>query len=279
MLHPRLLVLMRPEGTVQLGWDPDTATLLCPPRGVDPAGLVDLLRLLDGGRSRGQVTWQAADLGIAPAHTAQVLAELDAAGLLITDPEPDARSTSVRVHGRGPLSDALSTRLRDRGVRVSRSYSQGRRTLVADWKVDLVVLADDLVVEPRLAQALVVARLPHLQVRLRDGKGIVGPLVLPGSTSCLRCADLTRCDFDAEWPHLAAQLLGRVGYADTATVQATAAVALGQLEIVLAGSSHPAQPAPSVLDATVEVDLATHTLGVRRWERHELCDCVDVATP
>jgi hypothetical protein len=161
-------------------------------------------------------------------------------------------------------------------VRVSRSHSQGRRALVADWKVDLVVLADDLVVEPRLTQALVVARVPHLQVRLRDGKGIVGPLVLPGSTSCLRCADLTRCDFDAEWPHLAAQLLGRVGYADTATVQATAAVALGQLEIVLAGSPGAAPP---VLDATVEVDLTTHTLGLRRWERHELCDCVDVATP
>jgi hypothetical protein len=182
----------------------------------------------------------------------------------------------VRVHGRGPLSDTLSTRLRDRGVRVSRSHSRSRRTLVTDWEVDLVVLADDLVVDPRVAQALVAARLPHLQVRLRDGKGIVGPLVLPGSTSCLRCADLTRCDFDAEWPHLAAQLLGRVGHADTATVQATAAVALGQLEIVLAGSSTVASP---VLDATVEVDLITHTLGLRRWERHELCDCVDLATP
>ena len=36
--------------------------------------------------------------------------------------------------------------------------------------------------------------------------GPVGPLVLPGSTGCLRCLDLHRCDRDPDWPLVAAQL-------------------------------------------------------------------------
>jgi hypothetical protein len=31
----------------------------------------------------------------------------------------------------------------------------------------------------------VTARVAHLPVRLRDGAGLVGPLVIPGVTSCL----------------------------------------------------------------------------------------------
>ena len=62
----------------------------------------------------------------------------------------------------------------------------------------------------------------------RDGTGIVGPLVVPGLTSCLRCADLQRCDRDECWPQLAAQLAGQVQQADLAGTQATAAFAAAQ---------------------------------------------------
>jgi nicotinamidase-related amidase len=53
---------------------------------------------------------------------------------------------------------------------------------------------------------------------VRDGTGLVGPLVIPGVTSCLRCADLHRSDRDAAWPALAAQLRDAVGSADRATM-------------------------------------------------------------
>jgi hypothetical protein len=51
--------------------------------------------------------------------------------------------------------------------------------------VDLVVLADSLASDPRLLRDLHAARVPHLPVRVRDGAGMVGPLVIPGVTSCL----------------------------------------------------------------------------------------------
>ena len=49
-------------------------------------------------------------------------------------------------------------------------------------------------------------------------------MVIPGETSCLRCADLHRCDRDAAWPVLAAQLRQTVGTADRATILATVAL-------------------------------------------------------
>ena len=274
-LHPSLTVLVRRTGAVQLGWDPETAMLLQPPVGVSTDLVIALLRLLDGEHSRPQVVWQAAAQGLAPADARTILAELDAAGLL-TDVGQRAGPQSVRVHGRGPLSDAICTGLGGSGVRLSRSAESyrpvtlDRDTEVRRWHAELVVLTDDLVTDPQLVRALMANRVPHLQVRIRDGNGVVGPLVLPGHTSCLRCADLIRCERDAEWPHLAAQLLGRVGYASPRSIQATAALALEELDVILAGS---ATVVPATFDATLELDLRSRELRRRAWYRHRLCDC------
>jgi hypothetical protein len=52
--------------------------------------------------------------------------------------------------------------------------------------VDLVVLSDYLVADPRMVRDLHARGVPHLPVRVRDGTGLVGPLVIPGVTSSLR---------------------------------------------------------------------------------------------
>ncbi|KAA0024046.1 hypothetical protein [Antrihabitans cavernicola] len=270
-LDPNVTVLVRRNGSVQLGWDPESALLLTPPEGVAADTVVAVLRMLDGKHSRPQVVWRACEYGVTPADMSAMLAELSDAGLLTSiDPTPETTSRSVRIHGRGPLSDAIAVGLGRSGLRISRSGSIGIELDISKWRVDFVVLADDMVADPRLVTDLVAARIPHLQVRIRDGKGIVGPMVVPGHTSCLRCADLTRCDYDDEWPHMAAQMLGRVGRATPAAVMATTAVALGQLDIVLSG---PPRRAPASLDATLELDLETHRMSTRMWSRHPLCDC------
>jgi bacteriocin biosynthesis cyclodehydratase domain-containing protein len=117
---------------------------------------------------------------------------------------------------------------------------------------------------------------PHLPVRVRDGAGLVGPMVIPGVTSCLDCADLHRCDRDAAWPAVAAQLRDTVGSADRATVLATAALALTQVDRVIravrgdrdVGSS--LEPPPT-LDTTLEFDVNTRSIVARRWSRHPRC--------
>jgi hypothetical protein len=147
---------------------------------------------------------------------------------------------------------------------------------------DLVVLTDAVVPEPTRVAALMSAAVPHLTIRVRDGVGIVGPLVVPGLTSCLRCADLQRCERDECWPHLAAQLAGKVSLADLACTQATAAFAVGQtLDAVrwLKGTAGP----PATCNATVELDVYSAGVRHRAWPAHAVCSCgavgrcVDVA--
>ena len=53
------------------------------------------------------------------------------------------------------------------------------------------------------------ARIPHLAASADEAIGVVGPLVIPGRTACLRCLDLTRADRDPAWPLILAQLDGR----------------------------------------------------------------------
>lgn len=268
LLHPKVTVLVRPPGVVQLGWDPERALLLTLP-GVSADALLAFLRALDGLRTRPQIIWRAGEFGIAPDDAVALLGEIDEAGLLVHPEDRAGRLRSVRVHGLGPLSDAISAGLRRHGIRPTRSRGSADGA-VAGWRTELVVLADTVVIEPTLSNELVLHRIPHVQVCLRDGTGRVGPLVLPGATSCLRCADLTRCHYDADWPLLAAQLLGRTGYASPAGTAATAALALGELEAILACS--PRRP-PATLNTTLELDLESHLVRRRRWPLHPGCGC------
>ena len=81
------------------------------------------------------------------------------------------------------------------------------------------------------------------------------------------------------WPAVAAQLRDTVGSADRATVLATAALALNQVDRVIGavrrgddtGSIAP-QP-PSTLDTTLEFDVNTGSTVARRWTRHPRCGC------
>ncbi|MFX0575467.1 hypothetical protein [Nocardia nepalensis] len=270
MLAPRVTVLVRPSGVVQLGWDPEGALLL-DRTALDTATVLAFLRLLDGMQSRPQVIWRAGECGIDPGDAAELLNRIDEAGLLLPPDERLGQVRSVRVHGLGPLSDAVTTGLRRLGLRAIRSRGYRPDGSVPDWRGDLVVLADALVIDPRLANELVLHGIPHLQVRIRDGnKGIVGPLVFPGLTSCLRCLDLTRCEYDPEWPQLASQLLGRVGHASPAGILATAALLLGELEAIMRCS--PERPLDT-MNTTIELELDTHRISRREWPQHEGCGC------
>ncbi|MRH87875.1 TOMM precursor leader peptide-binding protein [Nocardia sp. SYP-A9097] len=268
MLHPRITVLVRRNGEVQLGWAPGEAIVLRVPGPV--AAMPALVRLLDGVRPEGEILCEARALGFSDESTRGLLEVLDDAGLLICEEVP-TRLRHVRVHGRGPLSDALLEGLRRIGLRGSHSYP-GHAPGTRLERPDLVVLADALVPDPALVAELMRRRIPHLQVRIRDGHGVIGPLVLPGESSCLRCADLLRCDLEPEWPHLSAQLLGRAGYTTPAGIAAAAALALHEIDTIAHG---PAEYAPAALNATLELHLDLPHLDVRPWPAHPLCGCLD----
>ncbi|MER6422216.1 ThiF family adenylyltransferase [Streptomyces sp. NPDC001137] len=74
----------------------------------------------------------------------------------------------------------------------------------------LVILAprDDVAVHapaPSTAEPLIASGTPHLYAGVVEATGVVGPLVLPGETSCAGCLHEGRTDRDPAWPRLVAQ--------------------------------------------------------------------------
>lgn len=271
-LDPSTPVLSRPDGCVQVGWDPRRAVVVRPPDGLPPTVLADLLRALQHAATAADLQACAAQHGVDADVVSGLLTDLLSTGVATTAAKPRARSTSIRVHGDGPLSDLLCTTLGRNNIRLSRS----NRTHASSGSVDLVVLADYLVADPRVVRDLHDCGVPHLAVRVRDGAGLIGPLVIPGVTSCLRCADMHRSDRDSAWPAVASQLCRTVGTADRATVLATAGLALGEIDRVVRALAYDGDgpaPLPSTLDTTVEFDVRTGTVTSRKWSRHPHCPC------
>ena len=73
---------------------------------------------------------------------------------------------------------------------------------------------------------------PHLAIVLGEDSILVGPLVVPGRTACLRCRDLHRRDADPAWPAIATQLVGRPAAAGEDQLLLAGALALGMSAIV-----------------------------------------------
>ena len=136
---------------------------------------------------------------------------------------------------------------------------------------DLVVLASLEPVDTTLRTALVGGRVPHLVAGVRETTAVVGPLVLPGRSSCLRCADLHRSDRDPAWPVIAAQLAGvrrrREEPCDVALATLAASLAALQALALLDG-----RPADAV-GGTLELGLTDWRLRRRSWPVHPRCDC------
>ncbi|BBY79590.1 cyclodehydratase [Mycolicibacterium pulveris] len=270
-LNPATPVLLRPDGVVQVGWDPRRAVVVRPPSGMTATALADLLRRLQSGATLAEIQCHADDAD--PALVAELVTMLVDAGVVTATARRRARAASVRIHGSGPLSELLATALRCSGARVTRSTRNNAGA--PSEHTDLAVLSDYLVADPRVVHDLQAAGVAHLPVRVRDGTGLVGPLVIPGVTSCLRCADLHRSDRDAAWPAVAAQLRDTVGTADRATVLATAALALNQVDRVIRAVREERstdEPLPT-LDTTLEFDVNVGSVVARRWSRHPSCPC------
>jgi len=269
----------------------------------DPHGRAALVALLRELTARGLVT----DAPPEPL-VGRLAADASTAEVRGTEHPSSRRELSVLVHGEGRLAVSVACLLTAAGVGWVHVLAAGavrpedtgtgyladdvgrrRRAAATDAVArvdpttrtttfrgaalpDLVLLTDALVPVPDQVSLLTARAVPHLSVRVRDGVGIVGPLVLPGLTSCLRCADLHRCARDGCWPQLAAQLAGRPQLADLACTQATAALAASQALDALRYLRHE-QDRPVTWNASVELDPAKAAIRHRGWPAHPECPC------
>ena len=135
---------------------------------------------------------------------------------------------------------------------------------------DLAVLAGRH--GPELAARLMADEVPHLTATAGEAIGVVGPLVIPGRSSCLHCLDLARADRDPAWPLVLAQLMGRelsTPACDCVLATSVAAQASAQ---VLAFVDRGGQ-ADAVTNGTLELVLPGWQWRRRTWLPHPGCGC------
>jgi hypothetical protein len=140
----------------------------------------------------------------------------------------------------------------------------------ADRQPDLVVLTDPDPVDPTVSASLHLDGLAHLAACVRGAHAVIGPLVVPGVTSCLRCADLHRTDRDPSWPSFAVQLSGlprQRAAADVSLCVAAAGLAASQALAYLD------RQLPATFDGTLEWQLPDWRLRRRTWPAHPGCEC------
>lgn len=135
---------------------------------------------------------------------------------------------------------------------------------------DLAVLTGTGPHDEELLRALLLNRIPHLAAGAAEAIGVVGPLVLPGRSACLRCVDLTRAAADPAWPKILAQSGPASPEAcDTVLAAATAALASAQALAFIDGVAGE----PATANGTLELALPQWQWKRRTWTAQLACPC------
>ncbi|WP_349304119.1 ThiF family adenylyltransferase [Candidatus Protofrankia datiscae] len=230
---------------------------------------------------------------------AQVAALLAAAGVgqVVVDDTGTTRAADVAPGGARlddvgrPRSVAATAAI----ARVTRPHTSRQYRHPAPFRPDLVVVtpAGIPVVHPQEALELERSGIPHLLAGVRETTAVIGPLVLPGVTSCLHCQHLRRHAMEPSWPLLALQMSRRPDTGIDACDVALATVAAGltamqALTLVDHGdrgiarpgqaqvSQQPCRPTADELptiDGTLEITISDLRLRRRSWSIHPSCPC------
>jgi hypothetical protein len=136
----------------------------------------------------------------------------------------------------------------------------------------IVVLAEGEVPDLGLAAAYIKRRIPHLAVAAGAARAVVGPLVLPGRSSCLSCAHRHRTDIDPDWPTVARHLAQGIPRAPVFLATAAACLAVGQVLDHIDGVVMP-----STVNGTLEWRSGDQVPRRRTWIDHPECGCRDAA--
>lgn len=254
---------------------PDLAAWSCTgARGTEP-GMEDPAASTLARRRRAVISVRGA--GRVGATVVGLLAAAGVGRLAVTDPRP-MRSYDVAPGGAG-VQDLRQPRA-DAALAAARKTAPAAGSVAGPAeRLDLEVLCPD---GPWVAMAdrdrLMRSGVPHLVATTYERVGVVGPLVVPGLTPCLRCLDLHRVDRDPDWPLVAAQLA-----APGRAPSAPWSVAACDVVLATAVAAHAALAALTYLDdpdadpplsgAVLELRPAHGQPRHRTWTSHPSCGC------
>ena len=206
---------------------------------------------------------------------AGVAATLGAAGIGHLELDDDQPVGRTDVGWAGMTARDVGTPRATALARVLHDAAPGLRTPPPrGGPVDLVVLTEHWVADPVRHRPLMADGVPHLSIVLREASILVGPLVRPGRSPCLRCADLHRAELDLGWPRVAAQLAVARSRCPEETSSAAVAGALAAAQILAFVDGRP-----GLLDGAV-LEIRLPDLLPRLWPvtAHPDCGCCGLAT-
>jgi hypothetical protein len=150
-----------------------------------------------------------------------------------------------------------------------------RRRTVPDLVVVCSAAGTDLPwTDPELADDLLADGVAHLAVAAAGAAARVGPLVVPGASACLWCADQRAVDLDPAWPAIADQLrLHHPRAGAVSTPLATLCAAYAITEVLAVVDRDRALHEPLTLDAQLELRLADPLPRVLAAPPHPACGC------
>lgn len=182
----------------------------------------------------------------------------------------DRASRSICVLGREPMTTAIADRLCSGGV----GHVTVEPEVPRDTRDLCIVVGNDLI-HPVLARDLLRRDQPHLAVVVTEAGGTIGPLVVPGSTCCLRCVELYRRDRQPWWPVVAAQLClpGSSSFMDAPPIDDAVVAALSALAAVHALTFVDGYVMPASYSATVELSIAAGTTSTTPLPAYPDCGC------
>ena len=286
ILRPGIHVLRRAVAEVQVGLDPASALVLpdSPPvreslrllatsahrdAYVDRS-VLDLLLTHDKLVDERDLMPGLADEDLAPATTAALTREAGSDVARVRNARRLWRTQTLSFgHPAGDgLRDTFVALARTAGLR----EAAARRAAPPDGGVLLGVGEPD---HDRV-DAWTRAGTPHLAVRLTEGRAVIGPFVVPGTTACLRCLDAHCTDGDPAWPLLVRQYAGASGRNRADGAPEPVDPLLASLALAWAArdlASYVDGRRPSTWSATVTIHPQLSQIETRSWLRHPGCGC------
>jgi hypothetical protein len=288
-IPPGVAVCWRPAGVLHVDL-PDGRTLRCESV---PAGVARAAALLDGTRSRQDAAAEAgisddwiawllgaiAESGVSSGAPRAAVIEIrgcgalgasvarlllsERTGVVLVDPRPSSASATAGWTRADDLQSLLLSEGHDRAL-----VAVGHRP-PCDQTTDLVLLLTQQAECDRAeTDELLRNDRPHLVTSFVGTAASVGPLVVPGRTACLRCADLATAESDPTWPERLAVRIGRRVRLSAPVLSWVAATVVQQ---AFAWATHGT---PDTLGTVLELDSTDGRLRTRRWPVHPDCGCL-----
>lgn len=208
-------VIARPGVGVQFNVLPHNAIVLPLPRHVSPG---QVMTAMASARMPLPIEELIASLnfcGLGPEAAEDIVDELLRCGVL----REFAEQHSIPVLKSGTASDRLVAALRKEGL-TAHSVDSVRAAVSSLAPGAIMLLPGNMFLSADAHYMLMQSRINHVPSAAIDGAVMIGPLVIPGETPCLNCADRHYGSCDAQWNGIRSQAAGRPSPVDQLQIEA-----------------------------------------------------------